>query len=99
MTLRLDQRSRYALDTWFDKRKGTTIVFNYMVKRLLLRLNLMLSLSLKKFKKRHSENADTSMSVTFDLDKKAYVIRCHLLYYALVSGVMSVNVIVCEIYH
>ena len=45
----------------------------------------------KKSNKKHSENADTSTSVTFDLDvwlyfkvKKAYVIRCRLLYCALV---------------
>ena len=57
--------------------------------------------------KKHSENADTSTSVTFDLDmwpwpyfkvKKAYIIRCRLLYCALVPGMMSVNIIVCEIW-
>ena len=53
-----------------------------------------------------SENADTSTSMTFDLDvwpwpyskvKKAYVIRCRLLYCTLVPGMMSVSVIVCDI--
>ena len=63
----------------------------------------------KYINKRHSENADTSTSVTVDLDvwpwpyfnfkvKKAYVIRCRLLYCALVPGTMSLNVIVCEIW-
>ena len=58
-------------------------------------------------KKKHSENADTSTSMTFDLDvwpwpyskvKKVYVIICRLLYRVLVPGLMSVNVIVCEIW-
>ena len=57
--------------------------------------------------KKHSENADTSTSVTFDLDvwpwpyfkyKKVYVIRCRLLYCALVPGMITVLVIVCEIW-
>ena len=61
----------------------------------------------KKVNKKHSENADTSLSVTFDLDvwpwpyfkdKIAYVIRCRLLYCVLVPGMMSVNIIVCEIW-
>ena len=57
--------------------------------------------------KKHSENADTSTSVTFDLElwpwpsvkvKKVYVIRYRLLYCTLVPGIMSVSVIVCEIW-
>ena len=61
----------------------------------------------KKNNKKHLENADTSTSVTFDLDmwpwpyfkvKKAYVIRCHLLYCTLVPGMMSVSVLVCDIW-
>ena len=60
----------------------------------------------KIWNKKHSENADTSTSVTFDIDvwrcpyvkvKKAYVIICCLLYCTLVSGMMSVSVIICEI--
>ena len=62
----------------------------------------------RKFKKKcvskkHPENIDTSTSVTFDLDaclrryvkvkKKAYVIRCQLLYH-IVPGMMSVDLIV-----
>ena len=56
--------------------------------------------------KKHPENADTSTSVTFDLDvwiwpylkvKKAYVIRFSLLYYTFEPGMMSVSVIVCKI--
>ena len=48
--------------------------------------------------KKHSENADTSTSVTFDLDvwplyyvkvKKAYVIRCCVLYCPLVPDMMT----------
>ena len=59
----------------------------------------------KDYNKKHPENADTSTSVTFDLDvwpwpyikvKKAYVIRCCLLYCTLVSGMMSVSKIVCK---
>ena len=47
------------------------------------------------------------MSVTFDLElwpwpyvkvKKTYVIKCRLLYCTLVPGMMSVSVIVCEIW-
>ena len=58
--------------------------------------------------KKHLENEDTSTSVTFDLDvwpwpyfkvKKAYIIRCCLLYCALVPGMMSVNIIVCKTIH
>ena len=57
--------------------------------------------------KKHSENVDTSTSVTFDLElwpwpsvkvKKAYVIRCGLLYGTLVPGMMSVSVIDCDIW-
>ena len=57
--------------------------------------------------KKHSENADTSTSLTFDLEvwpwphfkvKKAYVIRSRFLYCALVPGMISVNVIICEIW-
>ena len=53
-----------------------------------------------------SENADTYWSVTLDLDvwpwsyfkaKKAYVIRCRLLYCALVPGMMSMGLILYEI--
>ena len=53
--------------------------------------------------KKHSENTDISTSVTFDLNvwpwpyfkvKKAYVIRCRLLYCTLVSGMVSVSEIV-----
>ena len=56
---------------------------------------------------RNSENADTSASVTVDLYvwpwpyfkiKKAYVIRCPLLYWDLVLGLMFVIVIICEIW-
>ena len=63
------------------------------------------SFGIKIHNKKHSENADTSTSVTFDLElwpwpyikvKKAYVIR--LLYCTLVPGIMSVSVIVCEIW-
>ena len=59
------------------------------------------------YNKKHSENADNSTSVTFDLYlrpwpyfkvKKAYVILCRLLYCVLVPGMMSVNVIVFEIW-
>ena len=55
--------------------------------------------------KKHSEKADTSTSVTFDLElwpwlmvKNAYVIRCRLLYCTLVPGMMYVSVKVCEIW-
>ena len=48
------------------------------------------------FNKKHSENADTSTSVTFDLDVKVKL-ACHLLYCTFVPGMMSVSVIVCEI--
>ena len=57
--------------------------------------------------KKHSENADTSTSLTFDIDvwpwpyfmiKKAYVVRCRLLHRALVPGMISGNVIVCDIW-
>ena len=57
--------------------------------------------------KKHSKNADTSTSLTFDLVvwpwpfvkvKKADVIRCRLLYCTLVPGMMSVSVIICEIW-
>ena len=70
-----------------------------------LRLSCIWSKWKKEKNKKHSENVDNSTSVTFDLDvwpwpcfkvKKAYVIRYCLLYCALVSGMMSVNVIVCE---
>ena len=63
--------------------------------------------TIPKINKKHSENADTSTSVTFDLELwpwtyfkvgKAYIIRCRLLYCAMVLGMMSVNVIVCEIW-
>ena len=56
--------------------------------------------------KKNSENANTSRPVTFHLDvwpwpyykvKKVYVIRCRFLLCALVPGMISVNVIVCEI--
>ena len=56
--------------------------------------------------KKHSENADTSTSVTFDLVvwpcpfvkvKKADVIRCRLLYCTLVPGMMSMGLILYEI--
>ena len=56
--------------------------------------------------KKHSENADTFTSVTFDLDvwpwlyvkvKKADVIRYRLLYCTLVPGIMSMRVMICEI--
>ena len=54
--------------------------------------------------KQHSENTDTSMSVTFDLVvwpfvkvKKADVIRCRLLYCTLVPGMMSMYLILYEI--
>ena len=53
----------------------------------------------EKKNKKHSENADTSTSETFDLDvwpwpyfkvKKAYIIRCRLLYCTLVPGMTDV---------
>ena len=56
--------------------------------------------------KKHSENADTSMSVTFDLVvwpwsfvkvKKADVIKCRLLYCTLVPGMMSMGLLLYEI--
>ena len=56
--------------------------------------------------KKHSENADTSTSVTFDLlvlpwpfvkVKKADVIICHFLYCTLVPGMMSMGLIFYEI--
>ena len=37
------------------------------------------------------------VTLTWLQGQKAYVIRCRLLYYALVPGTMSMNVIVCEI--
>ena len=62
---------------------------------------------LKTKNKKHSENADTSTSMTFDFDvwlwpylkiKTADVIRFRLLYCTLVSGMIPVSVIFCEIW-
>ena len=56
--------------------------------------------------KKHSENTDTSTPVTFDLVvcpwpfakvKKADVIRCRLLYCTLVSGMMSMGLLLYDI--
>ena len=83
------------------KKTETHITLCYVLTRLTLKTTN------NSINKKHSENTDTSTSVTFDLDvwpwpyfkiKKAYVIRCRLLYCALVSGMMSVNVKVCEIW-
>ena len=58
----------------------------------------------RNFNKKHSENADTSTSVTSDLDvwpwpcQNAYIIRCRLLYCTLVPGMVSVSEIVCKIW-
>ena len=60
-----------------------------------------------KDNKKHSENSDTSTSATFDLEawpwtyvkvKKAYVIRCRLLYRTLIPGFLSVGAILYEIW-
>ena len=60
----------------------------------------------KNKNKKHSENAGTSTSVTFDLVvwpwsvvkvKKADVVRCRFLYCTLVPGMMSMGSIVYEI--
>ena len=67
----------------------------------ILSISINPSISWRCKNKKHSDNADTSMSVTFGFavwlwpfvkDKKADVIRCHLLYCTLVPGMMSILV-------
>ena len=69
--------------------------------------NSLLTTENEKKDKKHSENADTSMSVTFDLYvwpwpyfkvKNTYVIRCRFLYCTLVPGMVSMNIIANEIW-
>ena len=69
-----------------------------------LKYHLCLKKSISDQNKKHSQNADTSTSMTFDLVvwhwpfikvKKADVIRCHLLHCTLVPGMMSMGLIIC----
>ena len=103
LSVRLEFCSQAESDTQTNCRENITLprfcggVMNEWVNEWMnLRMN-----------KKHSENADTSTFVTFDLDvwpwpyfkvKKTYIISCRVLYCALVPGMMSVSVIICEIW-